>query len=68
MERVKAFVAATRDYLREVVGEMQKVVWPTKERTAKLTGVVVGMVTLISLFLFAIDYVLGIGGQKFLGR
>lgn len=68
MDKIKAFVEATRDYIREVIGELAKVVWPTKERTLKLTGVVVGMVTLISLFLFAIDYALGFGGKAFLGR
>lgn len=68
MDKVKAFFGAIPPYLREVAGEMRKVVWPTKERTAKLTGIVVGMVALIAGFLFVFDLVLGYGAERFLGR
>lgn len=68
MERLKAVFEAARTYLREVIGEMRKVVWPTRERTAKLTGVVVAMVAIISAFLFVFDFVLGAGAERFLGR
>lgn len=68
MERLKALLETARTYLREVIGEMRKVVWPSRERTAKLTGVVVAMVAIISAFLFVFDFVLGAGAQRFLGR
>lgn len=68
MERVKSFFEATRTYLREVVGELKKVVWPAKERTAKLTGVVIGMVALIAGYLFILDLPLGYAISEFLGR
>lgn len=68
MERLKAFLETAQTYLREVIGEMRKVVWPSRERTVKLTGVVVAMVAIISAFLFVFDFVLGAGAQRFLGR
>lgn len=68
MERVKAFIAAASTYLREVFGELNKVVWPTWQRTAKLTGVVIGIVVLIMGYLFIIDYPLGLGLEKVVAR
>ncbi len=44
-----------RTYLREVVGELRKVVWPSRERVAKATGIVVTMVALVAGFLFIWD-------------
>lgn len=68
MERVKSFFEATRTYLREVVGELQKVAWPGKERTAKLTGVVIGMVFVVAGYLALLDLPLNWGLAEFLGR
>lgn len=59
MERFKALIAATRTFFRDVLGELNKVVWPTWNRTAKLTGVVVGIVLLIMAYLYALDWPLG---------
>lgn len=59
MERVKAFFEGIRTYLREVVGELRKVVWPSRERVIKATGIVVAMVALVAGFLYLWD--LGIG-------
>ncbi|HYF96047.1 MAG TPA: preprotein translocase subunit SecE [Symbiobacteriaceae bacterium] len=61
MERVKALVAAASTYIREVLGELSKVVWPTPARTAKLTGVVIGIVVLIMGYLYLLDLPLGRG-------
>ncbi len=68
MERIKNLVAATRTYLREVVGELRKVVWPGREQTLKLTGIVVAMVTVIAGFFYLLDLPLGAGMVQFLGR
>ncbi|HWI61060.1 MAG TPA: preprotein translocase subunit SecE [Symbiobacteriaceae bacterium] len=68
MERVKAFIAAASTYFREVIGELNKVVWPTPARTAKLTGVVIGIVVLIMGYLFLLDLPLGIGLEKVVVR
>ena len=55
MERIKAFFAGIRTYLRDVVGELRKVVWPSRERVIKATAVVVTMVALVAGFLFIWD-------------
>jgi len=68
MERVKAYITAASTYLREVFGELNKVVWPTPARTAKLTGVVIGIVVLIMGYLFLLDLPLGIGLEKVVVR
>lgn len=67
MER-KNLVTATRTYLREVAGELSKVVWPDKERTIKLTGVVVAMVAIIGVYLFLLDFPLGLFMSKVIER
>lgn len=59
MERFKGFIEQTRTFLREVVGELRKVVWPSKERTIRLTGVVVVMVMVVAGFLYLWDLGLG---------
>jgi preprotein translocase subunit SecE len=63
MEQAKPRLGAVT-YLREVVTELKKVVWPTRSRVIRLTGVVVTMVTLIAFFLFLVDYPLSILMQK----
>ncbi|HYG57589.1 MAG TPA: preprotein translocase subunit SecE [Symbiobacteriaceae bacterium] len=61
MERLKGYIARTRDFFREVVGELSKVVWPTLQRTAKLTGVVLGIVTLVMCYMYILDWPLSLG-------
>jgi preprotein translocase SecE subunit len=68
MDKIKAASAATSTYLREVVGELKKVTWPDWPSTARMTGIVVAMVVVIAAFLSAIDWPLGYGMQRFLGR
>lgn len=51
------YVEATQEYLREVRGELKKVVWPTRKTLARLTGVVVLVSGLVSLFIWAFDWV-----------
>lgn len=55
MERLNAFFAGIRMFLREVVGELRKVIWPTRERVAKATGIVVAMVAFVAGFLYLWD-------------
>lgn len=68
MERIKGWVAAVRIYLREVLGELNKVTWPSRERVVKLTGVVVGMVALVAAFLYLIDVPLAFAMQELFNR
>jgi preprotein translocase subunit SecE len=42
-------------YLREVVGELRKVVWPTRKQMLTYTVVVLIFLTLVTAFIFGID-------------
>ncbi|MEW8976891.1 MAG: preprotein translocase subunit SecE [Symbiobacterium sp.] len=55
MERIKAFFAGVRTFLMEVIGELKRVVWPTRERVVKATGIVVAMVAAVAGFLYLWD-------------
>ncbi len=50
-------------FIREVKAEFQKVAWPHKKQTMATTGVVIFLVFLVSIYLGAIDLILG----KFIG-
>jgi preprotein translocase SecE subunit len=64
MERIKAL----RDYLREVAGELGKVVWPGRDRTLKLTGVVVAMVAVVAGYLVLADYPMYLAIEKIIAK
>jgi preprotein translocase subunit SecE len=48
-----------RNYFASVVDELRKVVWPTWDELARMTGVVVTTVILMALIVSAADFVLG---------
>ena len=43
-------------FLREVRGELRKVAWPTRPEVVKYSTVVLIAVVLLTLFIFALDY------------
>jgi len=47
---------AARDFTRESLVELRKVVWPTRKDTVQITLVVVAMVVFVALFLWLIDW------------
>jgi preprotein translocase SecE subunit len=47
-----------RNYFREVRTELRKVVWPTREDTLNLTGVVLLVTLAMTLFLGGLDSIL----------
>jgi len=49
---------AARDFTRESLVELRKVVWPTRKDTVQVTLVVVAMVVFVALFLWIIDWAL----------
>jgi preprotein translocase subunit SecE len=57
-------------YVREVIGEVKKVTWPSRKETTVTTIMVFIMVALAAVFFMAVDlilswgvkYVLGLGG------
>ncbi|WP_035217095.1 preprotein translocase subunit SecE [Desulfobulbus elongatus] len=48
-----------RAFLQEVHSEFRKIVWPPKKTTAGLTGFVILLVIVISLYLGSVDLLLG---------
>jgi preprotein translocase subunit SecE len=53
-----ALVDTTRNYLREVVFELKKVVWPSRKETLGSTAVVLVIVGLSAVFLGIVDLIL----------
>ena len=51
--------AAVREFVLEVQAEFKKVVWPDKKVTAGLTGFVIVLVIVISMYLGSVDLLLG---------
>ncbi len=49
------------DYFRGAIGEMKKVVWPTKKQTTTYTLIVIGLSLGIAFILGALDYIFNIG-------
>lgn len=47
------------DFGRASNVELQKVIWPTRQETLRLTAVVIALVALIMLFLWVVDFILG---------
>jgi preprotein translocase subunit SecE len=48
-----------RQFLLDVQAEFRKIVWPGKKPTAGLTGFVILLVVIISLYLGSVDLLLG---------
>lgn len=48
-------VAKIKNFVQDVVSEMKKVSWPTREQLRESTGVVVIVTAIITGFVFLID-------------
>ena len=48
-----------RRFFQEVMAEFNKIVWPAKKVTAGLTGFVLVLVVVISIYLGSVDLLLG---------
>ncbi|MCL5405644.1 MAG: preprotein translocase subunit SecE [Deltaproteobacteria bacterium] len=57
-EAGKTFTDTVRDYLREVVVELKKVVWPSRKDTLGSTAVILVIVCLTAVFLGLVDLAL----------
>lgn len=44
-------------YFREVIQELHKVTWPTKEKTYELTLLVIGVSAVVALYMAGLDYI-----------
>lgn len=50
------FVGRTVLFFRQVIAELKKVVWPTKEQVVTYTGVVIVFVTILALIVAGLDF------------
>ncbi len=48
----------TKDFLRETHLEVRRVVWPTRQETLQMTGIVLVMVIFVALFIWMMDSLL----------
>lgn len=48
-------IASPVQFIREVVTELKKVTWPTRQETIKLTGVVIVLSVLVGAFVGVLD-------------
>ncbi len=60
MEKIKRF-------LKEVVAELRKVTWPTKDELIGSTIVVIVVSLVIAIFIGIVDRILGFGVQALFG-
>ena len=58
-EKISFSPALIREFFREVQVEFSKVVWSDKKVTAGLTGFVLLLVVVISIYLGSVDMILG---------
>jgi len=54
-----SFPFGIRDFLLEVRNEFRKIVWPPRKTTAGLTGFVILLVIVLSIYLGSVDLLLG---------
>ncbi len=43
-------------FLGDIIGELRKVVWPSRQETLRLTAMVIGVCIVVGLILGALDY------------
>ncbi len=55
-------------FLNEVVSELKKVTWPTRDETAKLTAVVIVLSIIVGAFIGGLDSLLVKATELFLKR
>ena len=52
------YIGKAGQYYRDVISEMRKVIWPTKEELKDLTIVVLTVSGILALFTFLVDWVI----------
>lgn len=67
LQQVKEIVPQSRQFLTEVVSELRKVHWPTRQETVAATVVVIVVVLIVSLWLGIVDGVISFLFTRFLG-
>ena len=57
VNRVKEPRTPPVQFVREVIAELKKVSWPTREETIRLSIIVLVAIIVMTSFIFAVDYV-----------
>ena len=60
MANVSEYITQGRTFLNDVVAELKKVYWPSRNETFAFTGVVVVVVTFVAVYLGLVDYILSL--------
>lgn len=60
-ETNEGLIARTRLFVRQVIVELRRVVWPTRKQVSTYTGVVLVFVTALSLIVALFDFIFGKG-------
>ena len=55
---MKNYIDKAGKYYRDVVGEMRKVSWPTRDEVKDMTVVVLTVSGILALFTFSVDWVI----------
>ncbi len=58
MDRTKLPNIAPAKFIKEVVSELKKVTWPTREELIKLTAVVIVLSLIVGIFIGSLDILL----------
>ena len=54
-----------RNYLQEVLTELKKTTWPTKQEATRLTTVVIGVIIALGIYMGLLDWLLSTLVSKF---
>ncbi|HKJ70848.1 MAG TPA: preprotein translocase subunit SecE [Gammaproteobacteria bacterium] len=46
-----------RHFVREARAELSRVVWPSRQETVQTTAIVIGMVVVVGVFLWVVDWI-----------
>lgn len=52
-----SFIARQRENIRNIMAELRKVTWPTREETRNLTIVVIGLSAVLGTVLATLDFI-----------
>ncbi len=55
------YLLKVRDYFKEAILELKKVIWPSKKQTTTYTLLVIGMSLGVAIFFGLLDYALNFG-------
>jgi len=59
VEREEGFLNKITHFLREVLVELKKTTWPSRDELTKFTVVVMVTILVVSIYLFAADSIIG---------